>query len=177
MGGLPQGSRAPSAIQTMGWWTRPTAYGRRLRARHGKRFTMKLVGQPTVVVISDPDDIREMFMAPPDVLHPGEGARLLEPIVGPNSVILLDEDPHMEQRKLLLPAFHGDRMQRLTALMEELTERELDTWPTDEPVRLHGRLQRLTLEIVLRAVFGLDEGERLDALRERLSAILSFGES
>jgi cytochrome P450 len=83
----------------------------------------------------------------------------------------------MEQRKLLLPAFHGDRMQRLTGLMEELTERELDAWPVGEPVALHGRLQRLTLEIILRAVFGLDEGERLDTLRDRLTAILSFGDS
>src|SRR3954454_18065836 len=99
MGGLPPGSRAPSPLQTLGWWSRPTAYGQRLRARHGKRFTMKLVGQPTVVVISDPDDIREMFLPPPCVLHPGGAPRLLEPIVGPNSVILLDEDPHMEQRK------------------------------------------------------------------------------
>jgi cytochrome P450 len=176
-GTLPPGSRAPAVLQTLGWWTRPTAYGLRLRKRYGKRFTMKLVGQPTMVVLCDPDDIREMFMAPPDVLHPGEGARLLEPIVGPNSVILLDEDVHMEQRKLMLPAFHGDRMQRLTGLMVELTDREVASWPTGEPVRLHARLQSLTLEIILRAVFGLDEGERLDALRSRLSAILTFGES
>ena len=77
-------------------------------------------------MLSDPDDLRQLFTAPPDVLHPGEGARLLEPIVGANSVILLDEAPHLEQRKLMLPAFHGERMQRLTGLMTELTERELD---------------------------------------------------
>ena len=73
--------------------------------------------------------MKAVLTAPPDVLHPGAGAQLLEPIVGPHSVILLDEAPHMEQRKLLLPAFHGDRMQRLTELIEELTARELDSWP------------------------------------------------
>jgi cytochrome P450 len=128
-------------------------------------------------VLSEPDALRELFTAPPDVLHPGEGARLLEPVVGANSVILLDEAPHLEQRRLLLPAFHGDRMERLSGLITELTERELASWPVGEPVVLHPRLQRLTLEIILRAVFGLEEGARLDSLRERLAAILSFGDS
>ncbi|MDO8211135.1 cytochrome P450 [Conexibacter sp. CPCC 206217] len=167
----------PAALQTIGWWTRPLAYTERLRARYGPRFTMRLAGQPPFVVLTDPADLRALFTAPPDVLHPGEGARLLEPIVGPNSVILLDGATHLEQRKLMLPAFHGDRMQRLTGLMQQLTERELDGWPVDAPVELHPRLQRLTLEIILRAVFGLDEGERLDLLRDRLPAILSFGDS
>jgi cytochrome P450 len=174
---LPPGPSAPVSVQTIGWWTRPTGYLERLRARYGRRFTMRLLGQPPFVVLSDPDDLRELFTAPPDVLHPGEGARLLEPVVGPSSVILLDEAPHLEQRRLMLPAFHGDRMQRLTGLMTELTDRELGAWPAGTAVALHPRLQRLTLEIILRAVFGLDEGARLDALRDRLTAILSFGDS
>jgi cytochrome P450 len=174
---LPPGPRLPSLLQTIGWWNRPTVYVERLRARYGARFTMRLLGQPPSVVLSDPDDLRELFMAPPDVLHPGEGARILEPIIGRNSVILLDEAPHMEQRKLMLPAFHGERMQRLTGLMTELTDRELDSWPTDEPVALHERLQNLTMEIILRTVFGLDEGARLESLRDRLTSILSFGDS
>jgi cytochrome P450 len=174
---LPPGPSAPVTLQTIGWWTRPTSYLERLRDRYGPRFTMRLLGQPPFVVLSDPEDLRELFTAPPDVLHPGEGARLLEPVVGANSVILLDEAPHLEQRRLLLPAFHGDRMQRLTGLMAELTERELASWPVGEPVALHPRLQRLTLEIILRAVFGLDEGARLEGLRDRLTAILSFGDS
>ena len=174
---LPPGPRLPSLLQTIGWWNRPTVYVERLRARYGPRFTMRLLGQPPAVILSDPDDLREVFMASPEVLHPGEGARILEPIVGPHSVILLDEAPHLEQRKLMLPAFHGERMQRLTALMSELTERELDHWPTDEPVALHERLQGLTMEIILRAVFGLDEGARFETLRDRLTSILSFGDS
>jgi cytochrome P450 len=174
---LPPGPRLPSLLQTIGWWNRPTVYVGRLRARYGKRFTMRLLGQPPSVVLSDPEDLRELFAAPPDVLHPGEGARILEPIVGRNSLILLDEAPHLEQRKLLLPAFHGERMQRLAGLMTELTDRELDSWPTGEPVVLHERLQNLTMEIILRTVFGLDEGARLESLRDRLTSILSFGDS
>jgi hypothetical protein len=110
-------------------------------------------------------------------VHPGEGARILEPIVGRHSVILLDEDSHMEQRKLMLPAFHGERMQGLAEEMSELAERELDTWPREQPIQLHPRLQRLTLEIILRTVFGLEQGAQLDALRKLLSEILSFATS
>ena len=75
---------------------------------------MQLPFQPPFVILSDPDEIKELFMAPPDAVHPGEGARVLEPLIGRNSVILLDEAPHLEQRKLMLPAFHGEKMQRLT---------------------------------------------------------------
>jgi cytochrome P450 len=174
---LPPGPRMPSALQTLGTWTRPTPFLDRHRARYGKRYTVRLFAQPPFVVLSDPDDIKQVLMAPPDVLHPGEGARILEPLVGPNSLILLDEDAHMEQRKLLLPAFHGERVQDLAGLMRELTDRELSDWPRSEQLELHPRLQRLTLEIVLRAVFGLERGARLDELRELLTQILGYSES
>ena len=88
-----------------------------MRRRYGRVFTVNLLGGPRAVMISDPEQIKQIFQAPPDVLHPGEGASILEPVVGPNSVILLDEDPHLEQRKLLLPAFHGEHMQRLSGVM------------------------------------------------------------
>jgi cytochrome P450 len=174
---LPPGPRMPVLLQTIGTWTRPTAFLERCRARYGKRFTVRLIGQPPMVMISDPEEIKELFLAPPDVLHPGEGARILEPIVGRHSVILLDESPHLEQRKLMLPAFHGERMQRLAGLMAELSEREVDSWPRDEATALHPRLQRLTLEIILRAVFGLERGAQLDSLRELLTKVLAFGAS
>ena len=174
---LPPGPRAPAAVQGLGWWSRPTAFIERCRARYGRRFTIRLPGAPTFVMLSDPDDLREVFTAPPDVLHPGEGARILEPVVGRHSVILLDEGEHLEQRKLMLPAFHGEAVGRLEALVADVTGREVASWPTGEPIALHPRLQRLTLEIILRAVFGLDPGPRLDALRLRLTEVLEFGTS
>jgi cytochrome P450 len=174
---LPPGPPLPAAIQLAATWTRPAGSLARLRERYGKRFTVQLPFQPPFVVLSDPDEIKQLLMAAPEDIHPGEGARLLEPIVGRNSVILLDEGAHLEQRKLLLPAFHGEKMQRLAGLMEELAERELATWPTEQPIALHPHLQRLTLEIVLRAVFGLDRGRRLDDLRGALTDVLAFSES
>ena len=175
MPALPPGPSAPSLIQTLAWWNRPLAYLERNRARFGKRFTIRLLGIPPFVMLSDPADIKELFTAPADVLHPGEGARILEPVVGSNSVILLDESAHLSQRKLMLPAFHGEKMEKLTDLIAEVTEREVERWPRDTPVVLHPRLQALTLEIILRAVFGLDPGPRLEAIRTRLTEILEIG--
>jgi cytochrome P450 len=174
--GLPPGPSYPSLIQSIGFWTRPLGFLERCRARYGKRFTIRLPLAPPFVMISDPGEVKQVFTAAPDVLHPGEGARVLEPVVGANSVILLDEAAHMEQRKLILPAFHGEKMERLSELIAEVAEREIASWPRGELIRLGPRFQRLTLEIILRAVFGLDPGERLDALRTRLSAMLAFGD-
>ena len=164
-------------MQLVATWTRPAGSLERLRRRYGNRFTVRLPFQPPLAIVGDPDAIKEIFTAPPDVLHPGEGARILQPVVGRNSVILLDEAPHLEQRKLLLPAFHGEKMQRLTGLMRELAEREIASWPADRPVALHPRLQRLTLEIILRSVFGLEQGQRLDDLRDLLTRLLAFSET
>jgi cytochrome P450 len=174
---LPPGPKAPGALQLLATWKRPAASLERLRQQYGKRITVQLPFQPPFVILSDPEEIKELFKAPPDVLHPGEGARVLEPLIGQKSVILLDESAHLEQRKLLLPAFHGEKMQRLVGLMSELTRREVDSWPLERPVALHGPLQRLTLEIILRAVFGLEQGARLDQLRDLLTQVLTFSES
>jgi cytochrome P450 len=174
---LPPGPRMPKVLQALGTWTRPIATLERNRARYGKRYTIRVPGQPPFVVLSDPQEIKQVMTAPPDVLHPGEGARVLEVLLGANSVILLDEAPHLEQRKLLLPAFHGERMQRLAGLMGELCEQEVESWPREQPFEMHPRLQRLTLEIVLRAVFGLERGARLDRLRDLLTSVLRFTEN
>jgi cytochrome P450 len=164
-------------MQLLATWTRPAASLERMRSRYGPRITVQLPFQPTFVLLADPAEIKELFTAPAEVLHPGEGARILEPLLGRNSVILLDEGPHMEQRKLLLPAFHGEKMKRLMGLMTELAGQEVDSWPVGRPVPLHPRLQRVTLEIILRAVFGLERGQRLNELRDALRGVLGFLEN
>ncbi|HWP33230.1 MAG TPA: cytochrome P450, partial [Solirubrobacterales bacterium] len=173
---LPPGPSLPAAMQMVGFWTRPLAFLERCRARYGRRFTIRLPFTPPFVMLTDPDEVKQVFTAPPDVLRPGQGARVLEPVVGSNSVILLDEGAHMEQRKLMLPAFHGERMERLTGLMEEVAREEVAALPKGEPVALHPRMQDLTLKVILRAVFGLDPGARFDALRTRLQEMLAFGD-
>src|SRR4051794_19375449 len=142
---LPPGPRTPSFVQGMAFWNRPLATLERWRARYGKRFTIHVPGGPPFVMITEPDQVKQIFTAPPDVLHPGEGARVLAPVVGQNSVILLDERAHMEQRKLMLPAFHGERMARLTGLLTEVAQREVASWPRGVRLQMHPRMQALTL--------------------------------
>lgn len=174
---LPPGPKMPSAMQTVGWWTRPTGFLDRCRRRFEKRFTVRLAAQDPFVVLSDPDELKQVFTAPPDVLHPGEGTRILEPIVGPNSILLLDEDAHMSQRKLVLPAFHGERMRDLEEMVAEVAREQIRSWPRGESVPIHPRMQSLTLEVILAAVFGLRSGPRLDELRLALTGMLDFGMS
>jgi cytochrome P450 len=161
----------------MRWWTRSVPFFERCRARYGQRFTVRLVGSPPFVMLADPDEVKQVFTAPAEVLHPGSGARILEPVIGRNSVILLDEDAHLAQRRLMLPAFHGEQVGRLTEVMAEVATAQVERWPRGEPVALHPRLQALTLEIILRTVFGLEEGARLDRLRGRLTEVLAIGVS
>jgi cytochrome P450 len=172
---LPPGPRYPSAVQLAAFWTRPLASLERARARYGNRFTVRFPFTPPFVMIADPEQVKEIYTAPPDVLKPGRGARVLQPVVGRNSVLLLDGDAHMSQRKLLLPAFHGERMERLEDLVSEVTASEVAAWGAGE-LELHPRFQALTLEVILRAVFGLDPGARLDSLREALARLLSYGD-
>lgn len=173
---LPPGPSYPSVIQGVGFWARPLAYLEQCRARYGSRFTIRLPTSPPFVMLADPADIKQVFTAPADVLRPGAGARVLEPIVGSKSVLLLDGAEHMEQRKLMLPAFHGERMAALTEVMAEVAERDVAGWPRRREIELHPRMQALTLAIILRAVFGLEPGARSDALRERMQAMLEFGD-
>ncbi|WP_205698716.1 cytochrome P450 [Conexibacter sp. SYSU D00693] len=175
MATVPPGPTWPAVVQTLAWWQRPLPFFERARAQYGTRFTIRLLGTPPFVCIADPVEVKEVLTAAPDVLHPGEGARILEPVVGPNSVILLDEDLHLEQRRLMLPAFHGERMARLGDLVTDAVERLVDTWPRDVPAPLHGRLQELTLDVILRGVFGLDSGPRLERLRVLLAQVIELG--
>ncbi len=172
---LPPGPSLPEPLQILRWLRAPVPFFEDCERRFGTTFTLKLgVGAP-IVSLSDPADVKELFAAPPEVLHPGEGGRILEPILGPSSVLLLDEDAHLEQRRLMLPAFHGERMARLEESLAEITQRAVQAWPRDEAVALHPLLQRLTLEVILRAVFGLREGPRLHRFLSVMEAYLLEG--
>jgi cytochrome P450 len=144
------------------------------QARFGDMFTLKIANEGTWVVTSNPEVIKQVFTGDPRLLHAGEANRILLPVLGPNSVLLLDDGPHLRQRKLMLPAFHGERMQRYGKLMSSIAAEEIERWPTGEPYRLRPRMQAITLEIILRAVFGVSEGPRLERLRHELRRLLDI---
>jgi cytochrome P450 len=116
-----------------------------------------------MIYLNDPELVKQVFTGDPTLFHAGEvGAMVLGPGVGPNSVLTLDEQPHMRQRKLLLPQFHGENVRRWGTTIREITERDMETWPVARPFSLRSHTQRITLEVILRAVFGLRGRERFD---------------
>jgi cytochrome P450 len=165
---LPPGPRMPRAVQTLAWMTRPMPFMERARARYGDMFTVRIAQEGTWVFLADPDAIKEVFTAPPGVLHAGEANVVLRPWLGDNSVLLLDGPQHLAQRRLLLPPFHGERLQRYGEAMAAIARAEVATWPTGRPLKLWPRMQRVTLEVIVRTIFGDDDGARLDNLRARL---------
>ena len=169
---IPPGPRLPRSLQTLGWITRPMSFMERARERYGDVFTLRIAQEGTWVLLSDPEHVKQVFTGDATVLHAGEGNRVLGPVLGSHSVLLLDEQPHMAQRKLLLPPFHGERMKRYGELMAEVAGQEIARWPRGEPLELWPRMQAVTLEVIIRAVFGVTEGERLRLVRERLRGML-----
>jgi cytochrome P450 len=142
--------------------------------RYGDMFTLRVAYEGTWVMLADPEAVKQVFTGDPRVFHAGEGNQILAPVLGRNSLLVLDEKPHMSQRKLLLPPFHGARMQGYERTMREIAEREIDSWPTGVPYELRPRMQAMTLEIILHTVFGVGGGGRLGELREALRDFLDL---
>jgi cytochrome P450 family 135 len=172
--GLPPGPPLPRAIQTAIWFRNAQRVLATCRARYGHTFTLKIAYEGTWVFVTRPEDIKKVFTADPAHLHAGEANRILLPVVGPQSLLLLDEGDHLEHRRLLLPPFHGQRMKAYGESMAEIAAAEIETWPLGEPYKLRPRMQEVTLEIILRTVFGVREGERLAALRTELRRLLDL---
>jgi cytochrome P450 family 135 len=137
-------------------------------------FTYRLAHEGTWVFVSHPDAIKQVFTGDPSLLRAGEANIVLLPVLGEQSVLLLDEPEHMAQRKLMLPPFHGKRMQAYREVMAEVAAAEIDRWPGDRPLRMRPRMQAVALEVILRAVFGVGEGERLTRLRDELRRALGM---
>ena len=171
---LPPGPRMPMPLQTAIWSRKAQWMLRQCAARFGETFTLRILHEGTWIMLSNPDHIRQVFTGDARVFHAGEGNRVLLPVLGEHSVLLLDEGSHLEHRRLLLPPFHGKRMQSYQGLMERVAREEIDRWPHGEPYRLRPRMQALTLEIILRAVFGIEDGERLERLRLALRRVLNL---
>jgi cytochrome P450 len=156
------------------WWRRPLPTLEECRDRYGDMFTIRLPHEGTWVFVSDPEAVKQVFTGDPNLLHAGAANIVLLPVLGEHSVLLLDEPEHMAQRKLMLPPFHGKRMQAYGKVMARAAAEEIDRWPTGTPVRMRSRMQAVTLEVILRTVFGVDEGERLRRLRDELRDTLDL---
>ena len=170
---LPPGPSWPPVLQTAAWITRPAPFMERARRRFGDVFTVRLAQVGTFVFTTDPELLKTVFTTGPDKLRAGEANVALEPVLGSRSVLLLDGAEHLRQRRLMLPSFHGERLRGYEQLIAEIATEEMRRWPIGEPLVLQPRMQAVTLEVILRVVFGMDEGPRLVELRERLKKLLT----
>jgi cytochrome P450 family 135 len=164
---LPPGPRMPRALQAVGWTQRPLPFLERCQRRYGDAFTLRILHWGDWVVLCDPDDVKKVFTAG-DAVGVALANPMLGPVLGSHSVMLLEEPRHMTRRKLMLPAFHGKSIETDGEMMIDVARREVGRWPVGEPFELWPRMQAITQEVVMRAVFGSEEDERLGRLRELL---------
>ncbi len=173
---LPPGPRMPSALQAVGWATRPYPMMKRCQERFGDTFTLRILHSGTWVFLCDPADVKKVFTAPSGNLGVALANPLLLPVLGPRSVMLLEEPAHMVRRRTMLPPFHGKRMGADAEMMAGVTREVVRSWPSGEPFELWPHMQAITQEVIMRSVFGADEAERLGGLRKllhRLTAALN----
>jgi len=179
---LPPGSRAPRLLQAVRYARDPLGFLSSQQRRYGDIFSVRFPFFGHIVYVARPDLVKAVFTGAPSVFHAGEAnATVLEPALGPNSVLTLDDEPHMRQRKLLLPPFHGERVRRYEELIVEMTQQEMESWPVGEPFALRPHTQRITLAVIMRAVFGVHDEERLERFErliedfaKRVGVITSF---
>jgi cytochrome P450 family 135 len=168
--GLPPGPPLPRTVQAAIWALRPLAMMDRAAERYGEIFTLRIRRGRPWVLLSNPQHVKQVFTTDTNVLRAGAGEAnpLLGPLLGPRSVMLLDEPQHMGDRKRLLPSFHGRRMKDYGEMMSDVARKQVARWPIGEPFELWPRMQAISLEVVMRSVFdGIDE-QRGATLRERL---------
>jgi cytochrome P450 len=169
---LPPGPRAPRLLQTLGFIFGGARFLEACRRRYGDAVTLGTLFDERFVMLFDPELVRTVFQGSNDQLHAGEANELLGPILGHRSVLLLDGAEHLRHRRLMLPAFHGQRLQAYQETMRSYTDLEIDSWPVGEEFTLLERMQALTLRIILRAVFGYEPGPAEQELRQRLRAMV-----
>ncbi len=171
---LPPGPRLPPVVQAIAWARRPLPFLERCQKQFGDTFTIRVRHAGTWVILADPEDVKRVFTADHSVLGVGLANSVLGPLLGPRSVMLLEEPEHVRRRRLMLPPFHGERMKGYAGMMREVTRREVAAWPVGEPFELWPRMQEITLEAIVRVVFGPLDTPELETLRLNLRRLTNW---
>ncbi|MEA2170495.1 MAG: cytochrome family [Solirubrobacteraceae bacterium] len=173
MTALPPGSSAPPALQTLRWLVRPISFLEANRRAFGDAFSVMFLGfKSPMIMLSDPAAIRALYTERANGLPPGRTVTL-RPIMGDRSVLLLEGADHLARRKVMLPPFHGDRMRAYEPIVRDAAEREIARWPAGEAFPVHPSMQTVTLEVILRAVFGVEDRGRRSELSRLLGGLLA----
>jgi cytochrome P450 len=169
---FPPGPRLPRFLQTAGFMFDAPRFLDWCRRRYGNVVSFSTLFDSRFVIVFEPGAIKEVFQGPPEQLRAGEANSLLGAVLGERSLLLLDGAEHLRQRRLLLPPFHGQRMRAYETIMRDAADREIDSWPVGEEFELLPTMQAITLDVIVRAVFGVEEGERMDDLRRALREMI-----
>src|SRR4051812_19565982 len=171
-GTLPPGPKLPKLVQTAAFMFAGRRFLDATRKRYGDVVTMSTAFDSRFVMVFDPDLLKKVFQAPPDRLRAGEANALLGQVLGERSVLVLDGAEHLRQRKLMLPPFHGKRLKGYEEKMVEAADRAIDRWPVGEPFALLPSMQTVTLDVIMHAVWGVEEGPRAEELKKRVRAVI-----
>ncbi|HTZ64689.1 MAG TPA: cytochrome P450 [Solirubrobacteraceae bacterium] len=169
---LPPGPRLPRALQTLGFILAPSTFIDACRRRYGDVVTFSSLFDSGFVMVFAPELVKQVFRGSPEVLRAGEANAVLGPVVGARSVLLLDGAEHLRERKLMLPPFHGDRMRAYAQVIRDAADRSINSWPVGETFTLLPQMQSLTLDVIIRAVFGVEAQARQQELKQRIRALL-----
>lgn len=167
----PPGPRLPKVVAGIALLARRESMTRRFRRQYGDAFTINLPTFGRTVVVSSPDLVKQVFQAKPDVLAFGVRSPLGE-VLGPGSLFSMDGDQHLRERRLILPPFHGERMTSYEGIVEQETLREINTWPIDREFEALPSFMRITLNVILRTVFGAT-GSETGELRDLLPKLVT----
>jgi cytochrome P450 family 135 len=166
---FPPGSRLPRLLQAARLNAGPHSWMPKRRERYGDVFSSRFPFFGRIVYVADPVLVKQIFTGDPSTFHAGEAnATVLGDLLGEHSLLTLDEGAHMSQRKLLLPPFHGKAVRRYAEVMADAATREVSSWPLGRSFALRPRMQAITLDVILRAVFGVRDGERMDLFRAHI---------
>ncbi|WP_062204318.1 cytochrome P450 [Streptomyces sp. NBRC 109706] len=169
------GPKTPALMQIVKYWKDPATFVERCREEYGSRFALRIRIPPKpLYVLSDPDEIKQMFLAPADVLHTGTGSSTIEKFTGQSGLAWLDEDDHKKRRKLLMPSFHGKALQRVDTAIDEMAVEDVAKWPRGESMALHPHIHRFTLHVIREVIFGKVSPKIWDELLEVLIGMMRF---
>ncbi|NET89770.1 MAG: cytochrome P450 [Kamptonema sp. SIO1D9] len=172
---FPEGPRSPELIQTIELITNSLNYLERCNQRYGDIFTIRFLSYPPSVIVSNPQAIEEIFTADPKIFNLEQGNKILPPaLLGANSVIFMDGDRHEERRRLLSPPFRGERMRVYGQLIFDITQQIISQWTIGKPFQVRSAMQQISMQTILRAVFGLNEGNRLQQLENLLTSMMNI---
>jgi cytochrome P450 len=169
---LPPGPRTPAILQMLDWLRDPAGMLERSFSRFGPTFSLNSPLFGTEAIFTRPATLRAILTADGETLAGGEANAIVKPLIGPTSVLVLDGAPHLAMRRRMLSAFHTDRMLRTTDTMRETTERALVGFGAGDPIKMHPLLQRITLDMILRAVLGLGDGPEQARVRDAIIHVL-----